>query len=86
MGWAFGEILRMAGDESHLCFWYDVWCREATLKSLFQELFSIARDKEALVFVYLDFFDSYVHWNLSFLGVVQDWELESLVAFLNHTL
>jgi hypothetical protein len=52
-------------------------------RALLPELFSIARDKEALAFDYLDSSGSYVHWNPSFFRVVRDWELESLVAFLD---
>jgi hypothetical protein len=37
----------------------------------------IALDEEALVSDYLDSFDTYIHWNLSFIKAVQDWVLAS---------
>jgi hypothetical protein len=54
-----------------------------TLKYLFLKIYSIARDKEALVSDCMDSFGTYVHQNLSFFEAVQDWELKSFVAFLN---
>jgi hypothetical protein len=64
-------------DGSRLRFWHDVWCEKANMKSLFPKLVSLAREKDALVSDYLDSSISYAHW------AVQDWELESLVAFLD---
>jgi hypothetical protein len=64
MGWLFGGILKS------LHFWQDVECGKVTLKSLFPELHSIARDKEALVSDYMNSSGAYVHWNPSFLRVV----------------
>jgi hypothetical protein len=52
-------------------------------QSLFPERYSIALDKEALVLDYMNSFGTYVHRNLTFLRAVQDWELESVVAFLD---
>jgi hypothetical protein len=52
-------------------------------QSLFPELYSIAMDKEALVLDYMNSFGTYVHRNPTFLRAVQDWELESIVAFLD---
>lgn len=67
-----------------LAFNFDrVWCGEVTLDSMFPELYSIARNKEALVSDYMYSSGIYVHWNPAFVKVVQDWELESLVAFLD---
>jgi hypothetical protein len=43
----------------------------------------VAWDKEALVSDYMDSSGSYVHCNPTFIRALQDWELESLVAFLN---
>jgi hypothetical protein len=41
--------------------WQNVWCGEANLKPLFSELYSIARDKEAIVLDYMDIVGTYVH-------------------------
>jgi hypothetical protein len=70
------------GDGFCIHFWQDIWCGEATLKPLFLELYFIASEKKALVLDYL-YSSTYVHWNPSFFGAVKDWELESIVAFLD---
>jgi hypothetical protein len=69
------------GNGSHIRFWLDVWCREVNLKSSFPELYVIVRDKEALVLDYLESSSSSFHWNPSFIGAVQVWDLESLNSF-----
>jgi hypothetical protein len=33
------------GDGSHICFWYDVWYREAALKTIFLDLYLLAVTK-----------------------------------------
>jgi hypothetical protein len=71
------------GNGSRICFWQDVWCGEMALKLSFPKLYSIARDKDALVSDYLYSFGNYIHWNLSFIRSVQNMELESLDLFLN---
>jgi hypothetical protein len=37
------------GNGSKVLFWHDVWCGEIPLKTLFPELFLIARGKDAWV-------------------------------------
>jgi hypothetical protein len=60
------------GDGSLIHVWHDVLCGEEALKYSFLEFYSIARKKKALVSNYLGFSSSLIHWNLSFIRVVQD--------------
>jgi hypothetical protein len=60
----------MVGDGSPIRFWHDVCCREAALKSIFPDLYSIAHDKEAMVLDYLDSSGISFHWNPRFTWAV----------------
>jgi len=49
-GDAFAAHVRYdIGNGSKVLFWYDVWCGEIALKTLFAELFLIATSKDAWV-------------------------------------
>jgi hypothetical protein len=37
------------GVESRVCFWHDWWCGDRSLKQCFPVLFSIVRNKDAMV-------------------------------------
>jgi hypothetical protein len=37
------------GDGSHISFWHDWWCGDRSLKQCFPVLFSIVRNKDAMV-------------------------------------
>jgi hypothetical protein len=65
------------GDGSHICFWYDVWYGEAALKTIFLDLYLLARHKVAMVLDYLCSFGISFHWNPSFTRAVQvgSWNL-----------
>lgn len=68
------------GDRSCIRFFGMMYgAVKLALKPSFPKLYSIARDKEALVSDYLESFRTSIHWNLSFIKG----ELESLYSFLN---
>lgn len=50
-GWdSFSSFINIeVGDGSRTRFWHDIWCGNHPLKDSFQELFGIARDRDALV-------------------------------------
>jgi len=52
-------------------------------KDQFPELFHIARNKEARVADYMNISGSIIHWNLTFIGAIHDWELEVLDLFFD---
>jgi hypothetical protein len=48
-----GEVLQLCsfvvGDGSHISFWHDWWCGERSLKHCYPVLYSIVRNKAAMV-------------------------------------
>ena len=60
-----------------------MWCGGSPLKDLFPELYRIMRDKEALVAKHLRIRNDKVHWELDFIRSIHDWELESILNFLD---
>jgi hypothetical protein len=53
------------------------------LMVLFPELNRITRDKEAFAASHLWLRNEVVHWELDFIRLIQDWELESVSNFLD---
>ena len=79
----FSRMLKFeVGDRSHIRFWDDVWCSGEPLKEAFPELYHIARIKEATVADSIHFWGDFVHQEVKFTRLVQDWELESISSFL----
>ena len=56
-----------AGDDSHIRFWHDNWCRDQSLKEAFHELFQIASNKEAWVRDHMQLSNGVIQWNDPFL-------------------
>uniref|UniRef100_A0A2N9I916 Reverse transcriptase domain-containing protein n=1 Tax=Fagus sylvatica TaxID=28930 RepID=A0A2N9I916_FAGSY len=83
-GWdKFSRLLTFeVGDGTRIRFWDDVWCNGEPLKVVFPELYRIARVKDAVVADHMQFRGVSVHWEVNFTRLIQDWELESVSAFL----
>ena len=53
------------------------------MKEAFPELFRIACNRNAQVADFLRFHNGVMHWDLSFICSIQDWELESLAYLMD---
>uniref|UniRef100_A0A2N9HVB8 N-acyl-aliphatic-L-amino acid amidohydrolase n=1 Tax=Fagus sylvatica TaxID=28930 RepID=A0A2N9HVB8_FAGSY len=71
------------GNGAHLKFWQHQWCGEIPLRLRFPELFQIASNPEASVKELARFDGTSFHWNVSFIRLVHDWELESVADFMD---
>jgi len=69
------------GNGSKVLFWHDVWCGEIPLKTLFSELFLIARGKDAWVEENMQRQNGTILWNILFSRPVHDWEVEAVSRF-----
>ena len=69
------------GDGSRISFWEEVWCGNSPLKEAFPGLFSIASNKEASIADNVDLLSGSHQWNVSFLRLLNDWEVDDLVSF-----
>ena len=79
----FSRLLKFeVGTDTNICFWEDVWCGGESLKDVFLELHRIARVQDAVVADHVHFRGDFVHWEVQFTRLVQDWELESVSLFL----
>jgi hypothetical protein len=95
MGWGFGSIFVWGGTSSsvisdltqgvgsRISFWKDVWCGESSLKDIFPGLFSIARFKEASIADNMERSNGTIQWNIVFIRLIHDWEVEILASFYN---
>ena len=71
------------GDGANIKFWFDTWCGRTPLEDVFPELFGIANNKESSVAKLLSSLGNGFNWNVNFVRRVQDWELESVVTFVD---
>jgi hypothetical protein len=71
------------GDGSWTRFWHDTWFGDHPLKESFSKLFCIARDRDAVVADHMFAHNDEVHWDISFIGLVHDWEVDTVSSFLN---
>jgi hypothetical protein len=71
------------GDGSYISFWHDWWCGDRSLKQCFPVLFSIVKNKDAMVD------NSVVHngviqWNVLFMRQIHDWDKEIVLSFFER--
>jgi len=66
---------------SSVRFWHDIWCGDSSLKLCYPSLFSSTRYKDAWVVYNLSVQDGAAHWNVVFMRLVQDWEVEMVLSF-----
>ena len=85
-GWDrfFTFVSFSVGNGERVKFWSDLWCGDSSLKEAFPALFSIASNKVAAVADYMQIRHGNLHWEVTFVRNLQDWELESLVSFLDR--
>jgi hypothetical protein len=69
------------GDGSHVSFWHDWWCGEKSLKQCFPDLFSIVRNKDAMVAKNLVVQNGVIQWNVILTRPIQEWEMEMILSF-----
>jgi hypothetical protein len=58
-----------------------VWCGEVTLKDAFPSLYNIASVKDASITDNMDRSSGSIQWNVSFISLVHNWEVEVLASF-----
>jgi hypothetical protein len=69
------------GDGSHVSFWHDWWCGEKSLKQCFPDLFSIVRNKDAMVAKNLVVQNGVIQWDVILTHSVQDLAMEMVLSF-----
>jgi hypothetical protein len=68
------------GDGFKIRFGENMWCREMTLKEAFLVLYGSAHEKNAFVATHLDFSSGSLQWDVSFIQVAHDWEVDVLAS------
>jgi len=73
-GWEkFRNLVRFeVGNGTHISFWHDWWCGDRSLKQCFPALFSIVRNKDAMVEDNLVVHNGVIQWNVLFTRQIQD--------------
>ena len=69
------------GDGMRIKFWDNVWCGEICLKIAFPLLYNIGSVKEAFVATNMYLSSGTIHWNINFIRLAHDWEVEMLASF-----
>jgi hypothetical protein len=84
-GISLANFVRLeVGDGSHVCFWHDCWYGERFLKQCYSDLFSIVRNKDAMVAKNLVVQNGVIQWNVIFTRPIQEWEMEMILSFVTR--
>jgi hypothetical protein len=70
------------GDGSRTNFWHELLCGDHPLKEPLLELFCLARNRDAMVVELRIVSNDAVYWDINFIRLVHDWEVDS-VSFFN---
>uniref|UniRef100_A0A2N9IUG7 RRM domain-containing protein n=1 Tax=Fagus sylvatica TaxID=28930 RepID=A0A2N9IUG7_FAGSY len=70
------------GDGSKVSYWHDVWCGDRSLKEMYPDLFAISCSPDSMVADLMRRHNDVLHWDLTFIWYIQDWESDSLLALL----
>ncbi len=84
-GWdVFSSFVSIeVGDGARTRFWYDIQCGERPLKETFPELFCIARNRDALVADHMLTHNGEVHWDMNFIRLVHNQEVDVVSSLFN---
>jgi hypothetical protein len=84
-GWVkFSKFLKFeVGNGTRIQFWDDIWCCAEPLKAMFPDLYRIACVPEATVADHMQVRGGAVTWEVHFIRMAHDWELESFSSFLD---
>jgi hypothetical protein len=72
------------GNGANISFWHDRWCGDRSLKQCFPPLFSIVRNKDAMVADNLVVHNGVIQWNVLFMRQTQDWEMDLVLSFFDR--
>ncbi|XP_042983287.1 uncharacterized protein LOC122312690 [Carya illinoinensis] len=71
------------GNGQRINFWHDVWVGDTALKAVYPTIFSIAREKDAMVADLWGTTHDAQAWNINLTREAHDWEVGMLVDFFN---
>lgn len=72
------------GDGSKIKFCYDWGCEDRTLQETFLVVCSVAYATDASMAVYWEISSYFPQWNINFIRVLQDCEIDAFIAFFNQ--
>jgi len=77
-------MARLSMHILQISFWHDWWCGDRSLKQCFPALFSIVRNKDAMVVDNLAVHNGVIQWNVLFTQEIQDWDMDMLISFFDR--